>query len=289
VKFNFIQANSDEFPVLRLCAVLGVKKGSYYAWLSRPKSKRIEANEKLIKNIKCIFQVSRGTYGSPRIHRALNDAGENCGLNRVARLMAAEGIVAVKRKKVIMTTDSRHNMPVADNYLNRVFEADGPNEIWLGDITYIRTDEGWLYLSVILDIFSRRIVGWAMANHMRVELTLSSLSMAINHRQPDDGLLYHSDRGSQYAASAYQALLEKHNMICSMSRRGNCWDNAPMESFFDTLKTELVYRKIFETREQARSEIFEYIECFYNRERIHTSIGFTSPEKYESNMLQKTA
>ncbi len=286
MKFNFIQANCCEFPVTRLCDVLKVKRGSYYAWLSRPKSQYVEANENLLEEIKKIHKKSRGTYGSPRIHKALNDAGEKCGLNRVASLMAAANIVGTKCKKYVATTDSRHDMPVAENYLNRVFEAEKPNEVWLGDITYVWTDEGWLYLAAILDIFSRRIVGWAMESHMRVELTLSALRMAIDTRQPSCGLLFHSDRGSQYAASDFQALLNQYEINCSMSRRGNCWDNAPMESFFDTLKTELIYQQKFKTREQARSAIFEYIECFYNRERIHTSIGFTSPEKYELNMMQ---
>jgi len=278
----FIQSNSREFPVLTMCRVLGVKSGSYYAWQSRPESKRDKENQQLMEEIKKIHKKSRGTYGSPRIHATLNKEGKIYGLNRVARLMNEAQIQATKRKKYIMTTDSKHSLPLADNYLNRVFEAENPNEVWLADITYIWTDEGWLYLAAVLDIYSRRIVGWSMADNMRVELTLTALEMAIEQRQPDAGLLHHSDRGSQYAATQYQALLKANEMNCSMSRKGNCWDNAPMESFFDTLKTELVYQQRYKTRAQARSTIFEYIESFYNRERIHSSIGYTSPEKFES-------
>lgn len=278
----FIQDNSDLFPVVTLCRVLTVKRGSYYAWRSRPESQRNKDNKILTEKIKAIHEQSRGTYGSPRIHAALNKKGDACGVNRVARLMSEEQLKASKRKKYVVTTDSRHRLPVAKNYLNRVFEAEKPNEVWLADITYIWTDEGWLFLAAILDIFSRRIVGWAMDDNMRVRLTQSALRMAIELRQPEPNLLHHSDRGSQYAAADYQALLDVHEINCSMSRKGNCWDNAPMESFFDTLKTELVYQQRFQTREQARSAIFEYIECFYNRERLHSSIDYNSPEEYES-------
>jgi len=265
-----------------MCYVLNVKRRSYYAWRSRPESQRSKDNKVLTEKIKEIHQQSRGTYGSPRIHAALNKAGETCGLNRVARLMSEQQLEATKRKKYVATTDSKHSLPIAENYLNRVFEAEKPNEVWLADITYIWTDEGWLYLAAVLDLFSRRIVGWAMDDNMQVQLTLSALRMAIEHRQPGPELLHHSDRGSQYAAADYQALLNAHGMNCSMSRKGNCWDNAPMESFFDTLKTEQVYQQRYQTREQARKAIFEYIECFYNRERIHSSIDYASPEEYES-------
>lgn len=281
MKFEFIKNNCQEFPVIRQCDVLGVTRSGYYAWLGRPKSQRAEANEKLGEKIHEIHQESRGTYGSPRIHIALNQSGEPCRLNRVTRIMQEQGISAKKRRIYVNTTDSNHDLPIAKNYLNRVFEAQFPNEVWLSDITYIKTDEGWLYLAGVLDLHSRRIVGWAMEDHMGVDLTLNALNMAIEQRQPPPDLLHHSDRGSQYAAGAYQARLAEHGMIASLSRKGNCWDNAPMESFFDTLKSELVYRTHFETREQARSAIFEYIEGFYHRKRIHTSIDNMSPVAYE--------
>jgi len=278
----FIQENNNEFPITVMCPVLNVKRGSYYAWKSRPESQRSKKNKMLTEEIKEIHKQSRGTYGSPRIHAALNKAGERYGLNRVARIMSEEQLEATKRKKYVVTTDSKHSLPIAKNVLNRVFEAKKANKVWLADITYIWTDEGWLYLAAVLDIFPRRIVGWAMDDNMRVQLTLSALYMAIEQRQPEHGLLHHSDRGSQYAALDYQGLLGTHGMIGSMSRKGNCWDNAPMESFFDTLKTEQVYQQRYKTREQARKAIFEYIECFYNRERLHSSINYLSPDEYES-------
>lgn len=281
MRFKFIQSHRQEFPVTRMCKVLEVSTSGYYTWRSRPKSQRRETNERLIRKIHEIYRTSRRTYGSPRIHVSLNQSGEPCGLNRVARLMTEQGISAKKRKMYVVTTDSKHDMPIAENLLNRVFETENPNEVWLSDITYIRTLEGWLYLAAVIDLYSRRIVGWAMEGHMRVSLTLSALNMAIEQRRPGPQLLHHSDRGSQYAAKDYRDVLDNYKMIGSMSRKANCWDNAPMESFFDTLKSELIHRYQYETQAQARSAIFEYIECFYNRERMHTSIGNMSPIAYE--------
>lgn len=281
MKFKFIKDNHHEFPVIRMCHVFGVTASGYYAWLSRSVSQRAQVNEVLSEKIVDIHQESRGTYGSPRIYAVLEQSDIPCSLNRVARLMREQGISAKRRKIYVNTTDSKHDLPIAKNYLNRVFESQLPNEVWLSDITYIKTDEGWLYLAAVLDMHSRRIVGWAMEDHMRVDLTLSALNMAIEQRQPPSDLLHHSDRGSQYAAGAYQDRLAECNMIASMSRKGHCWDNSPMESFFDTYKSELVYRTHFETRKQARSATFEYIECFYNRERIHTSIDNMSPVAFE--------
>ncbi len=283
MKFRFIEAHCDEFPIVRMCAVLEVSRGGFYAWRRRPQSARDQDNERLTIKIKAIHKQSRETYGAPRVLEALQQEAETCGLNRVARLMG-QNLIKGKKKRPFYpsTTDSNHDYRIAENYLNRVFTAEKPNEVWLTDITYIYTDEGWLYLAAIMDMCSRRIVGWSMADHLRTELPLEALNMATCQRQFEPELVHHSDRGSQYASDAYQAELKQHGMICSMSRKGNCWDNAPMESFFDTLKSDVECR--FKTREEARMALFEYIEGFYNRERLHSSIGYLSPVDYEQQL-----
>lgn len=244
------------------------------------------ANQQLTAAIHTTFKRSRCTYGAPRIHAELNSSGTVCSLNRVARLMRLAGIKARRRRTFkVTTTLSKHNLPVAPNTLNRQFWAAGPNQKWVGDITYIPTREGWLYLAAVLDIYSRKVVGWAMDKHMEEGLVASALQMAATHRQPGEGVLHHSDRGSQYASHNYQQLLRTHNMVVSMSRKGDCYDNAVMESFFSTLKTEWV-RDIYPSRAQARQAIFEFIEVWYNRQRRHSALGYQSPEAFETRYFE---
>ena len=267
-----------------MCEVLGIARQSYYAWRNRKPSKRAQENQVLLEEIKEIHEESRQTYGSPRIHQTLKAQGHTVGRNRVARLMRKNGIRAIQKRKKKWTTDSKHSFPIAPNLVNREFEATDRDQLWLADITYVATDEGWLYLAAILDVYSRKIVGWAMDRTMSRRLCMNALEMAVMTRQPGQGLIHHSDRGSQYASADYQAMLEKHGMVCSMSRKGDCWDNAPMESFFGTLKSESLHRYKFRTRDEARREIFEYIEIFYNRTRSHSALGYTSPETFETQV-----
>jgi transposase InsO family protein len=282
MKYQFIEDYRDEFPVTRMCTVLQVSASGYYAWRKRPTSQREQDNEKLVERIKAIHAESRETYGSPRVHAALIAQDITCNKKRVERLMRVNHIRAKQhRRRRIRTTDSDHNLPVAPNVLNRQFEADAPNRKWVTDITYIPTDEGWLYLAVVLDLFARRVIGWSMASTLCASLVENALLMAVADRQPEAGLIHHSDRGSQYASGEYQTLLKTHQMVVSMSRTGNCYDNAPMESFFGTLKTELIHHRHYRTRSAAQQDIFEYIEVFYNRKRLHSSVAYMSPVQYE--------
>lgn len=282
MKYELIDAHRDEFEITIMCRVLNVSRSGYYAWRKRPVSAREMANEALKAEIKEIYEQSRQTYGSPRIQAELAERGRQCGVNRVARLMNEAEMVAKQRAKFkIVTTDSRHDYPVAPNLLQQDFTANQPNEKWLSDITYIPTDEGWLYLALVMDLYSRRIIGWAMHDNLERWLALEALQMAIETRQPPPGLLHHSDRGSQYASDDYQALLTQHQFQVSMSRKGNCYDNAPMESCIGTLKTELVYHCHYATRTQAKTNIFEYIEVFYNRFRRHSALDYQCPVDFE--------
>jgi putative transposase len=282
MKFQFIEEHRDEFEITIMCRVLQVSRSGYYAWRQRPVSARKMANDKLKDQIKEIYQQSRQTYGSPRIHAELSENGVKCGHNRVARLMREEQLWAKQKGKFkVTTTDSTHDYPVAPNLLNQDFQASQPNEKWVSDMTYIPTAEGWLYLAAVMDLYSRRIVGWAMGDTLERWLTITALQMAIDTRHPPPDLLHHSDRGSQYACQDYQALLTKHQMQVSMSRTGNCYDNAPMESFFGTLKTELVHHRHYLTRTEAKTDIFEFIEVFYNRSRRHSALGYQSPMAFE--------
>lgn len=286
MKFDFIEAHRTEFKVTIMCRVLGVSRSGYYAWLKRPPSAREMANQELKQQIKTIYDHSRQTYGSPRIQVELAENGVKCGVNRVAQLMQAQQLRAKQSRKFkVTTTDSAHDYPVAPNRLNQDFTASRPNEKWLADITYIPTDEGWLYLAAVLDLHSRRIVGWAMSDSLHRQLVIDALLMAIQTRQPPPGLLHHSDRGSQYASDEYQALLTKFGMTASMSRTGNCYDNAPMESFFGSLKTESVHHRHYATRAAARTDIFEYIELFYHRFRRHSALGYKCPIAFEQLAL----
>ena len=281
MKYRFVHDHRDRYPVRRMCRMLDVSPSAYYAWRARPESRRVREDRRLLVEIKAIHRAKRGTYGSPRIHAELKAWGQNHGLKRVARLMRENGIHAKQRRKFKATTDSTHSHPVAANLLERDFYAAAPNQKWLADITYIPTREGWLYLAAIMDLYSRMIVGWSMASRMTRRLVLDALEMAVGRRHPGAGLLHHSDRGSQYACGDYQKALQAYGMICSMSRKGDCWDNAPMESFFHTLKTELIHHRDYQTRWEAKTDIFEYVEAFYNRNRRHSALGFFTPEQYE--------
>ena len=281
MRYQFIQAHQDEFPVQRMCSVLDVSPSGFYAWQTRPVSPRVQANQKLLPEIRAIHSRSRKTYGSPRVHAELRACGFRVGRNRVARLMRAANLYGRRKKKQPRTTNSQHSYPVAPNRLNRDFQATRPNEKWLADITYIPTAEGWLYLAVVLDLFSRKIVGWAFAATLESCLVEQAFRMAVQDRPALSGLLHHSDRGSQYAGGAYQRLLVDQQVQTSMSRTGNCYDNAPMESFFSTLKCEHVHFQNYRTRQEATTDIFSYIVGFYNRQRRHSSLEYLSPEEFE--------
>jgi transposase InsO family protein len=261
--------------------LLEVSRSGYHAWKKRSKSQRRIGNEALLIEIRRVFVENDQNYGSPRIYKKLKEAVIPCSVNRIARLMRLDGLVAVQRRKFKATTDSKHNWPVAPNLLERNFSVDEPNKIWVTDITYVWTWEGWLYLSVVLDLYSRGIVGLAMSNRITDDLTQNALNQAIVRRNPGSGLIHHSDRGSQYASGDYQALLKRHEITPSMSRKGDCWDNAVAESFFHTLKVEKINRYRFKTRDEAKREIFRYIEMYYNRKRTHSSLGYLSPFDYE--------
>ena len=265
-----------------MCRALAVSAAGYYAWRSRSESPRSIQARTLLSAIRVVHQESRETYGSPRIWDALVKQGHHIGEHCVARLMRVEGIRAKTVKKWRATTQSQHRFPVAANTLDRAFTVEAPNRVWAGDLTYVWTLEGWLYLAVLLDLYSRRVVGWAMGQRLTVELAEQALTMALANRAPTAGLLHHSDRGSQYAATSYQRILAAYGLRPSMSRKGNCWDNAGVESFFGTLKRELVYHRRYATRDEAKQDIFEYIEVFYNRQRRHSTLGYHSPAEYET-------
>jgi transposase InsO family protein len=281
MRFQFIDDHRDEFPVRRMCKVLDVSRSGYYAWRGRPPSEREMANRELYKKIEDVYHESHGTYGSPRIYQELKRQGITCSENRVARLMRLRGLRAKQTRTYKTTTKRNQADPVAPNVLKRDFEADRPNEKWLTDITYIRTDEGWLYLAIVLDLYSRRIVGWAMSDRMTSDLTKDALQMALQRRDIEAGLIHHTDQGSQYTAGDYQQMLKDWGIEPSMNGVGTWYDNAPMESFFGTLKGEWVHHCTYRTRDEARADLFYYIEAFYNRRRLHSALGYLSPESYE--------
>jgi transposase InsO family protein len=265
-----------------MCRALNASAAGYYAWVDRPASPRAIANCTLLTEIRSIYRESRETYGSSSIWDALVKRGHRVGENRVARLIRAHDIRAKTVKKWRATTDSGHKLPVAANTLDRQFAIAQPNRVWAGDITYVWTSEGWLYLAVVLDLFSRQVIGWALGNRLTADLAEAALTMTLWRRKPMAGLLHHSNRGSQYAAGVYQQRLADHGIECSMSRKGNCWDNACVESFFGTLKKELIHHRRYLTREEAKQEIIEYIEVFYNRMRRHSTLGYYSPAEFEA-------
>jgi transposase InsO family protein len=281
--FRFIEEHRPQWPVRLLCQTLEVSPAGFYAWRQRPRSAQQQRRDALVVEIRAIHAEVKARYGSPRIHAELAARGQDCCVHTVAKLMREGGIAAKTARKFRCTTDSNHGLPVAENLLDRQFNPSAANETWVADITYIPTREGWLYLAAVEDLYSRRVVGWSIAEHMQSRLVVDALAMAVQRRLPGAELLAHSDRGSQYASEHYQLLLAKHGIACSMSRRGDCWDNAPMESFFASLKKELVHDADFATRAQARAALFEYIEVFYNGQRRHSSLGYVSPAEYEQS------
>ena len=287
MKFAFVAAEKASYPIGVLCKLLDVSRSGFYAWEAREPSRRSSEDARLAVYIAAIFERSGGRYGSPKVQAELRAEGFAVGRKRVARLMAALGLRSSRPRRFRATTDSGHALPVADNVLDRKFEVDAPDVAWVTDITYVWTSEGWLYLAAILDLFSRRVVGFAMSNRIDRALVLEALRMAVGRRVPNAGLLHHSDRGSQYASADYQLALDELGVTCSMSRKGNCWDNAVAESFFATLKTELVYLTKFKTREEAKRAIFDFIESFYNHRRRHSTLGYLSPVQFENQFDQE--
>lgn len=274
-----MKENLDKFKISTMCRMLKVKRSGFYAWQRRPKSKRKIENEALLEKIKEIFQKKKKIYGYPRITKALPE-DMKVSEGRVYRIMKANGLKSkTARKYKPQTTDSKHNLPVAENILNREFSAEKPCQKWVSDITYIETEEGFLYLAGILDLYDKSVVGWSMQTHMKKELVIEALNQAIGRFRPSAGLLLHSDRGSQYCSNEYQKIIKDNGFICSMSRKGNCWDNAPMESFWGKLKSEWLCDMKFKTVEEAKAAVFEYIEIFYNRDRLHSSNGYMSPSQ----------
>lgn len=281
MKYQFIEKNRSAFAVEKMCRAFKVSKSGYYAQHKRGRSKQAADNEKLDLEIRTAHKKSRALYGSPRITEELNAQGISCSKNRVALRMRKKGIVAKTKRRFKITTKSKHTHPVAENKLNQDFSAKGPNQVWVSDITYLWTREGWLYLAVVLDLFSRKIVGWSMSQSLGQEIVLQALGHALQKRRPAPGLIFHSDQGVQYACRAMRRMLTKNGITQSMSGKGNCYDNAVAESFFHTLKTELVYFEDYQTRAEARGSIFEYIEAFYNRERRHSALSYLSPMHFE--------
>lgn len=285
MKFTFIRNYRQEFPVAAMCRTLEVSRSGFFRFLADPVGKRQKRREELAAAIRRVRQGRREVYGSPRVHRQLVQEGHRVCRNTVAKAMKEAGIQAkTQRRFKVRTTDSNHQHPIAANLLERDFAVEKLNGVWLTDITYIPTDEGFLYLAGVMDLCSRKIIGWSMADHLRAELACDALNMALQARRPSADLLHHSDRGVQYACQEYRQILSGQGITVSMSGPGNCYDNAPKESFWGKLKTELVYLSHFATRQQARAAIFEWIECFYNRERLHSSLGYVSPERFEAAM-----
>ncbi len=276
--YQFIKKYCSEFPVKKMCQVLRVARSGYYRWLSRRPGKREQENQALLKEIRLIHKESMSTYGSPRITAALREKGYVCSRPRIARIMQRHGISAKTKRKFKITTQSKHNYPVSPNIVNQNFTVEYPNIIWVSDITYIRTKQGWLYLTIIMDLFNREIVGWSMGNRLTtVSTTIPALKQAYRRKSPNPGLIFHSDQGIQYASEEFRKYLRTYKMVQSMSKKGNCYDNAVAESFFHTLKTEHVYFERYQFRQEAKQSIFEYIEIFYNRKRKHSALGYKTP------------
>jgi putative transposase len=267
---------------MKMCQVLNVSRSGYYSWINRKPSQRQITNEQLKLKIAEIYWQNSGRYGSPRIYRKLKKDGYHFNIKRIERLMKVMGLKAIQKRKFKRTSNSDHNLPLKKNLLNRNFIVTNPNKVWVSDITYIPTQEGWLYLAVVIDLYSRKVIGWSMNKRMTKELVIKALNMAIQNRKPKKGLIHHSDRGSQYASREFQQTLWKHGIRSSMSRKGNCWDNAVAESFFSTLKTELIFHNRYQNRKQAKRDIFEYIEIYYNRIRMHSTLDYKSPQEYEN-------
>lgn len=284
MKYRRVREHRDQYPTAWMCASLGLSTTAYYRWQRHPECRRRREDRRLLPRIRASWEASKRAYGSPRIYKDLQEERIPCGENRVARIMREAGIKAVPPKRFRLTTDSDHSYPVAANVLDRRFEEKRINRAWVADITYIATEEGWLYLAVLMDLCSRKIVGWSTSNRINRDLTLAALQRALLLRRPDPGMIHHSDRGSQYAAYEYQAALRKAQAVCSMSRRGDCYDNAAMESFFSSLKRERVRRRKYWTREEAREDLEDYIDRFYNQTRRHSHLGQVSPVEFENRL-----
>jgi putative transposase len=284
VRYAWIKQHINEFSVSSTCRFMNVSRSAYYAWLERSQTTLEKEDIELIEMIKVLFKKGRENYGTRRLKKALAGKGWYISRRRIGRLMRIAGIACKTRRKFKVTTDSKHSLPIAPNRLDRQFRATHPNQTYVGDITYIYTQEGWLYLAVVIDLYSRQVVGWSMAERMQAKLVNDALLMALWQRKPGKGLIWHTDRGSQYASDSHRALLKEHGIIQSMSRKGNCWDNAVSESFFHTLKTEQVHHQSYQTRAEAKQDIFEYIEVFYNRERLHSANNYLSPVDYEMHL-----
>ena len=282
MKYEFIRHHRKEHKVVRLCEVMEVSTSGFYDWLDRPESERSRENRRLTERIKHYHQQSREIYGSPKIYKDLRADGERCGIHRVARLMHKAGIQSKMARKFVITTDSRNTMEPAPDRLQRQFVVDQPNQAWVSDTTCIATREGWLYMAVILELFSRQVIGWAMGANNNAVLVQDALTMALWRRGKVKGVIVHSDQGSTYASSDYQKQLKNNTLLCSMARKGDCFDNAVAESFFGTLKNELVHHEDYHSRTEARQSIFEYIEVFYNRQRRHAFLGYQTPVDYEA-------
>lgn len=281
MKYQFIRDHQDEHTTTVLCEALNIKRSSYYDWLSRSESKRDKQDRYLLNRIKTIHKISRENYGAVKTWQVLRDTGEDCGLHRIERLRRKHGIEAKRMRLFRASNSGRNSEPAADNILNRDFIVKRPDRVWVGDVTFITTRKGVLFLATIIDLYSRKIVGWSMSNKQNRHLVKDALHMAIENRKPKAGLIHHTDQGVQYASREYRAILEAHDMIQSMSRKGNCHDNAVAESFFSHLKNELIYHRDFVNRDEARSAIFDYIEVFYNQQRHHQTLGYKTPSDYE--------
>ncbi len=281
MKFRFIDQAKEEFPAHRLCKVLGVSQSGYFAWKDRPASHRQREDMVMLAHVRSAYALSHETYGSPRMTRELRDSGFAIGRRRTARLMRENGLYARQKRRFKRTTDSQHAFPVAPNIIDQDFAATAPDQKWGVDISYVWTREGWLYLSVVIDLFSRRVVGWAVGDRLHRELAINALRKAIVMRRPKPGLIHHSDRGSQYCSIDYQALLRSNEIVISMSGKGNCYDNAMVETFFKTLKSELIWRTAYQTRNQAEIAIARYIDGFYNPVRRHSALDYLSPAQFE--------
>ena len=284
MKYAFVQRHSTRYPVTMLCRVIGVKRSPYYDWKAR--GGKVIGPEELVlrRRMKALFAESRQSLGSRRMSKKLIDEGFEVGRYRARRLMKAMGLVVKAKRKYKVTTDSKHRLPVAENVLNREFSPASSNQAWGTDITYLWTQEGWIYLAVVIDLYSRRVVGWSMDRRMTKALVVRALIMAVSLRRPPPGLIHHSDRGSQYASHSYQALLRQHGMIASMSRKGNCWDNAPVERFFSSLKREWTGDQLYRTRQAAIADVREYVAVYYNSKRLHSTLGYKTPLDYEKDL-----
>ncbi len=284
MKYGFIRDHANDFPVQLLCRMLSVQRSAYYDWRDRPGKVTGPEELALRRRMKALFAASRGSLGSRMMMKNLREEGFDIGRDRTRRLMKQLGLKVKHKRKYKVTTDSKHKLPVARNVLNRDFSPTAPNQSWGTDITYLWTQEGWIYLAVVIDLYSRRVVGWSIDRRMKKALVIRALMMAVNLRKPPPGLIHHSDRGSQYASHDYQKLLKQHGMICSMSRKGNCWDNAPVERFFSSLKREWTGDRWYRTRQEAIADVREYVAVYYNSKRLHSTLGYTTPLNYEKRL-----